>query len=311
MAVPNLTKEDIKSILANEDIEIGTIIKGGQKIVVPVVNKNDKYLAKFIEINNSSIFTQNGDDAEKIEDSTLGRLRREIEILSKSDCENIVAIYSDNLMYKNYKGQHIYYYLEEYIEGCDIQKLLDQNYKFTINEIFNFAFCINRAIACLWSNKIIHRDIKPQNIIYNSEKNKFILIDPGVAFDLGGVSYTQTGGLVGTKFFMSPEQYITSKRRNLDFRSDHFLLGICLYIIATNKHPFFMNAKNEQDVLYNILYNKHIPVVELNPSIPIDLSNIIDKLLSKETFKRYRTPNLLEQDLIKAQGGLHGSLYST
>lgn len=311
MAVPNLTEEDIKSILADENIEIGSIVKGGQKIVVPIITNNGKYLAKFIEIKNSYIFSKKSDDYEKIEDSTLGRLRREISILSKSNCENIVKVFSNNLLYKNYNDHHIYYYFEEYIEGSDIQKLLDENYEFSLDEIFNFAFCINRAISCLWSNRIIHRDIKPQNIIYNTENNKFVLIDPGVAFDLDDISYTQTGGLVGTKFFMSPEQYNTSKRRNLDFRSDHFLLGICLYILATKTYPFFLNAETEQEVLFNILYNKHISVVELNPSIPVVLSDIIDRLLAKETFKRYRTPNLLEQDLIRAQGVLHGSLHST
>ena len=312
MAIPSLTSEDINLILDEIVItNVGQPIQGGQKLVVPIITQNGKFLAKFIEVKDCGIFSIPGDDQESIEDATLGRLKREISILSTCNCENIVKIYSDGLKYKEYRGQHIYYYIEEFIEGIDINQLITQKYIFSVDEIFNFAICINNAIDCLWGFKIIHRDIKPQNIIYDTKNSRFVLIDPGIAFDLSDISYTQTGTVVGTKFFMSPEQHIHSLRRHLDFRSDHFLLGLCLYCISTGMHPFFMDARNDQDVIYNIIHKKQVPAYEINPSIPIELSIIIDRLLSKEMFKRYRTPALLEQDLIKAKGVYNDSLHST
>ena len=109
---------------------------------------------------------------------------------------------------------------------------------------------------------------------------------------------------------MSPEQ-LHSKKRELDFRSDHFLLGICLYSMVTRTHPFFINAKSVPEVQYNIINTRHRPVVDCNPDFPLGLSRIIDRLLSKEPFKRYRTTALLNEDLKKVQGEYYGSIHTT
>lgn len=310
MSVPYLTKEDVVAILKDNNIvDIEPQVNGGQKAVIPIITVHHKYLAKFIEIPRFAFCTF-GDDIENIEDVSLGRLKREIEILYKSNCENVVKVFSDKLNYINYNEHHLYYYTEEFIEGTDVNKLIECHYPFSIDEIFNFAYCINNAISCLWANKIIHMDIKPQNIIYNKHDNRFVLIDPGIAFDLGDISYTQTGQLVGTPLFMSPEQ-LNAKKRDLDFRSDHFLLGISLYSIATGTHPFFINAKSIPEVQYNIINSKQKPITDYNPEFPKGLSKIIDRLLAKEPYKRYRTTDLLNEDLIKAQGEYYDSIHTT
>ena len=310
MSIPYLTLEDVKAILQDESIiSIDTPLRGGQKAVIPINTSQGKYLAKFIEIPQNELCSF--DEFESVEDATLGRLKREIEILSKSNCENVVKVYSDKLNYVQYNNHHIYYYIEEYIEGNDLYALINQGYQFSINDIFNLAFCINNAISCLWKNKIIHRDIKPQNILYNDINKKFILIDPGIAFDLADISYTQPGQTVGTPIYMAPEQFKPALKRNLDFRTDHFLLGMSLYCVATNSHPFHFNATSIQEVQFNILNRKHIPINQQKPDFPLEFSNIIDRLLSKEVFKRYRTIDALDEDLRKAQGVYYDSLHTT
>lgn len=310
MTVPYLTKDDVIAILKDDNIiDVESQINGGQKAVVPVITENSKYLAKFIELPPNAFCTI-GDDSENIEDVALGRLKREIEILYKSNCENVVKVFSNKLNYVEYHGHNLYYYTEEFINGTDVNKLLQEKYPFSIEEIFNFAYCINNAISCLWANKVIHRDIKPQNVIYDKINGRFVLIDPGIAFDLDDVSYTQTGQFIGTPIYMSPEQ-LHSKKRELDFRSDHFLLGICLYFMATGVHPFFIKAKGVPEVQYNIINTKHKSILDYNPVFSLSLSKIIDRLLSKEPFKRYRTPNLLIEDLKKAQGEYYDSIYTT
>lgn len=310
MSVPYLTKDDVIAILRDENIiDVEPQINGGQKAVIPVITENNKYLAKFIELPRTAFCTF-GDDSENIEDVSLGRLQREIEILYKSKCENVVKVFSNKLNYIEYNKHNLYYYTEEFVEGTDVNKLIQDKYSFSIDEIFNFAYCINNAISCLWENKVIHRDIKPQNVIYDKNHNRFVLIDPGIAFDLEDISYTQTGQLVGTPIYMFPEQ-LHSKKRELDFRSDHFLLGICLYSMVTRTHPFFINAKSVPEVQYNIINTRHRPVVDCNPDFPLGLSRIIDRLLSKEPFKRYRTTALLNEDLKKVQGEYYGSIHTT
>lgn len=310
MTVPYLTKDDVIAILKDDNIlDVQPQINGGQKAVVQIITKDNKYLAKFIELPKSAFCTI-GDDSENIEDVSLGRLKREIEILYRSNCENVVKVFSNKLNYVEYNGHNLYYYTEEFVNGTDINKLLQDKYLFSIEEIFNFAYCINNAISCLWANKVIHRDIKPQNVIYDKINGRFVLIDPGIAFDLDDISYTQTGQFIGTPLYMSPEQ-LHSKKRDLDFRSDHFLLGICLYSMATGVHPFFIKAKSVPEVQYNIINVRHRPILDYNPDFPQGLSRIIDRLLSKEPFKRYRTPNLLIEDLKKAQGEYYDSIHTT
>ena len=125
-----------------------------------------------------------------------------------------------------------------------------------------------------------------------------MLIDPGVAFDLNGASFTQPGFVVGTQEYLSPEQLNPSARRSLDFRSDHFLLGISMYIIATKKHPFLDGASSIYEVHNNIVNVKNVAAIDLNPEIPMHLSKLIDRLLSKEPHMRYRNCSLLEKELL-------------
>ena len=309
MTVPFLTKEDVIGILKDDSIiEVGPQFQGGQKTVIPIITNNHKYLAKFIEIPHTACCLL-GDDSENIEDVSLGRLKREIGILYKTNCDNVVKVFSNKLNYIEYNNHNLYYYTEEFIEGTDIKRLIEEKYLFSIDEIFNFAYCINNAISCLWSNRIIHRDIKPQNIVYNKSNNRFVLIDPGIAFDLEDISYTQTGQIVGTPIYMSPEQ-LNSQKRDLDFRSDHFLLGICLYSLATGTHPFFMNARDIREVQNNIVNTKHQSIKDYNHSFPAGLSKIIDRLLAKEPYKRYRTTNLLLEELKKAEGEYYDNIYT-
>lgn len=304
MAVPNLSEIDIRNILNDKNIiSIELVQRSGQKLVAKVFIENTTYLVKFIQIPNFCIDDLDNDNFDK-DDATFGRLRREINILKSCNCESLVQVLSDDLMHTVYNNKHIFYYTEEFINGSDLQTLLNNHYNFSIPDVINFALCINSAIAALWQHSIIHRDIKPQNIILNSIKNNFVLIDPGIAFDLQDISFTQAGSIVGTATFMSPEQLNPNNRRSLDFRSDHFLLGICMYLLLTGIHPFYFGADSIYVVHDNIVRKKHLSLKEVRQDVPIDLSKLIDRLLSKEPHMRYRSTQLLEDELLKIKNRL-------
>lgn len=297
MTVPTLNEDDIKILLNDNTITVMSIFRGGQKLVAKIKTKDCICLVKFIQI--SKFFAH-----EETEDSTFGRLRREINILKSCNCENLVKILSKDLTEKEYKNNHIYYYIEEFIDGSNLQSLLEQKYNFSISEVINFALSINNAIATLWEKSIIHRDIKPQNIIYDISRKKFVLIDPGIAFDLQDVSFTQAGNIVGTATFLSPEQLNPSIRRSLDFRSDHFLLGICMYLLLTKTHPFYFNANSINQVHINIIRYKHFSVLNYRKDIPKGLAQLIDRLLSKEPHMRYRNTKILKDELLNIKNNL-------
>ena len=133
MSVPYLTKDDVIAILRDENIiDVEPQINGGQKAVIPVITENNKYLAKFIELPKTAFCTF-GDDSENIEDVSLGRLKREIEILYKSKCENVVKVFSNKLNYIEYNKHNLYYYTEEFVEGTDVNKLIQDKYSFSID----------------------------------------------------------------------------------------------------------------------------------------------------------------------------------
>lgn len=87
--------------------------------------------------------------------------------MCRSNCENVVKVFSNKLNYVEYNNHNLHYYTEEFVNGTDVNKLIQDKCSFSNDEFFNFANCINNAISCLWTNKVIHRDIKPQNVIYD------------------------------------------------------------------------------------------------------------------------------------------------
>jgi len=227
------------------------------------------------------------------------RLQREVEILKKCDSPYLVKLGPIAITYINFKNQHLFYYSEEIINGNDLKTLLFHNYKFSFTEIIKLALDINNAIKELWKYQYIHRDIKPENIIYDKVNNKFVLIDPGVAFDLNGDSFTNPGLAVGTLIFLSPDQLNYHGRRNLDFRSDHFALGVVLYLLITGKHPFIPNDCCSQEIISNILNLKPIAPIDLISDMPPLLNTLILRLLSKQPHLRFRTCDILENELKK------------
>lgn len=94
--------------------------------------------------------------------------------MCRNNWENVVKVFSNKLNCVEYNNHNLHYYTEEFVNGTDVNKLIQDKYSFSNDEFFNFANCINNAISCLWTNKVIHRDIKPQNVIYDKIQDRFV-----------------------------------------------------------------------------------------------------------------------------------------
>ncbi len=182
------------------------------------------------------------------------------------------------------------YIAMEYLTGNSLEEILTTS-TLSDEEIFDICYRLAKALAYAHEHKVIHRDIKPSNIIYDRESKKMHLTDFGIA-RMQDAHLTQTGQVVGTPSYMSPEQ-ITGKR--VDHRSDLFSLGTTMYQLFSGRLPF--QADTMATLLYKITMEAPIPLDAIRPDLPPELAMIISRLLKKEAEQRYQSAEALAKDL--------------
>jgi serine/threonine protein kinase len=187
----------------------------------------------------------------------------------------------------------VLYYLEEFVDGLTLEQITRPRLP---RDVIAMANCIIDAIQELWKNGFVHRDIKPANIVRKANMQEYVLLDAGLALDAAGPSLTQTGGIVGTTGYRSPDQ-LQMNKRDLDFRSDLFALGICMYNCLTGEHPFWNQDLPGGDVHHNTLQYASPYPQRWNSALPPDLCDVVMRLLEKERHLRYSRFDHLRIDL--------------
>jgi eukaryotic-like serine/threonine-protein kinase len=268
-----------------KDVEY--LAQGGQKLVYTCIIDDEKYALKLIGYPKEY--------PPEIHVTIEKRVLREIEIMKKIQSRFFIKSGPLKPVTITIDGEPYFVYTEEFIDGMDLKTYLKKQ-PLTINEAITMVNCLTATIKELWENNYVHRDIKPANIMINNVGD-FILLDAGVAFDHTDESLTVYGP-VGTQIYMSPEQMNNSGTgRSLDFRSDLFSMGIVLYEALTQQHPFIQPNNTLTHVIGNILSAKPKPITEINKEVTINFERIINRLLAKRPNMRYRTCQLLQNDL--------------
>jgi len=215
----------------------------------------------------------------------IKRFKKEALLSASFHHENLLAIY--DFLYTN----RSYYLVMEYVDGEDLRTLIDYLAPFPAEVAALVILDIARALEYTHMRNIIHRDIKPGNILLSFEGD-VKLIDFGVAKDEISTRLTMTGMIVGTPAYMSPEQANGSR---LTVQSDLFALGILLYEMLTGVKPFW--GENNTEILSKLIRNKYVPAQRINPEIPRALRRIIVKALRKEPRRRYHQATEMIHDL--------------
>ena len=200
-----------------------------------------------------------------------------------------------------YNNQNLLFFTEEWIEGYDLKRKLENDGPFSYNDTIKLGIDIAQAIEELWKHSKIHRDIKPGNIVYDKNSGQYILLDMGLAFDLEDKSLTAYGYIPGTKIYFSPEQLSIDKKRFMDFRSDLFSLGIVMYECVTGVHPFYVRGMSDDSLFHSILNDVPKRPSEYRNDMIKELDYIIMRLLGKSPHLRYRTCQQLIESLENAR----------
>jgi serine/threonine protein kinase len=187
-----------------------------------------------------------------------------------------------------------------YVAGESLQGRLDRQGPLALKQILRIAHQTAAGLAAAHSQGLVHRDVKPSNILLEQGIERALLTDFGLARAADDASLTHTGYLPGTPHYMSPEQ---ARGDPIDARSDLFSLGSVLYAMCTGRPPF--RADTSFGVLRRITDTQPRPIREVNGDIPIWLASIVEKLLSKQPGERFGSAaelaQLLEQCLAHVQ----------
>ena len=213
----------------------------------------------------------------------IERARREIDIMRQCDCPHLVRMGPLDLHDISIGGQAFVYYLEEFEDGTPVDMLTKP---MRLLDCKTLGLHLARAISALWERRYVHRDIKPSNIILRTGGQLFVLLDAGLALDLTGPSLTRGGGVVGTQLYWCPDQIRLTKRQ-LDFRTDLYAVGLCMYECLTGVHPLWNARVDRTDLIDNILNLVPLPPAEFRAEIPLRLQEVVLRLLEKEPHLRY------------------------
>ena len=177
-----------------------------------------------------------------------------------------------------------------YFRGASLQKRLDQEGPPPLPEILRIGTQIAAGLAAAHAQGLVHRDVKPANILLEEGVERVAITDFGLARAVDDATMTRTGVIAGTPQYMSPEQ---ARGESVDQRSDLFSLGSVLYAMCTGRSPF--RADTSYGVLRRLTDKEPRPIREINPDIPEWFCAIVEKLMSKRLEDRFQSAEQLAE----------------
>lgn len=209
------------------------------------------------------------------------RFSREIRAVGKLSHPNIVGIY-DTDEAEDAQGVVVPYFVMEFVDGKDLQEYLGDGMRFPLAKTIDLACQILDAFEYTHKLGIIHRDVKPANIFLTGE-GRIKIADFGIA-RVDNSSLTQTGAVIGTPNYMSPEQ---CSGQAMDSRSDLFSIAVVVYELLTGEKPFSANSAHA--TMMKLVQSHPEPPSVFNPSLPKTLDSIIGRAMAKSPDERYQS----------------------
>jgi len=270
------------SIFASRYEVIEELGKGGMGKVYKVLDKevNEKIALKLL---NPEIAA---------DEKTIDRFRNELKFARKIGHRNVCRMYD----LSREEGTH--YITMEYVPGEDLKSTIIRVGQLSVGKATFIAKQVCEGLAEAHRLGVVHRDLKPQNIMLDKEGNARIM-DFGIARSLKAKGLTGAGVMIGTPEYMSPEQ---AEVKEVDQRSDIYSLGVILYEMVTGRVPF----EGETPLNIAMKHKSETPrnPKELNSQIPEDLSRVILRCLEKDKDKRYQGAEAVLSELANIEKGM-------
>ena len=207
----------------------------------------------------------------------VARFKREATSIARLSHPNIVNVHDVG------EEEHINFIVMEYIDGKTLKEIIKENGRLSSVKTVDIVFQVAKALECAHKSNIIHRDIKPDNIMI-TEDNMVKVMDFGIAKVDDSRTATNCNNVMGTVRYFSPEQ---AKGNIADCRTDIYSLGIVMYEMVTGQVPY--NAESSISIAMMHIQEPVIPPKEIIKDIPENINGIILKCMQKEPIKRYQT----------------------
>ena len=257
---------------------IKTIGEGG---MANVYLANDTILDR-----NVAVKVLRGDLAD--DEKFVRRFQREAISASSLSHPNIVEMYDVG------EDDGNYYIVMEYVDGKTLKSLVKRRGALTLPEVIDIMLQLTSAISCAHDSYIIHRDIKPQNVLI-LEDGRVKITDFGIAMALNSHELTQTNSIMGSVHYLPPEQ---ANGSGSTIKSDIYSLGILMYELITGKIPF--KGDNAVEIAIKHMKEQIPSVCKINPDIPQSIENVILKACAKNPKNRYDTVKEMYDDIKNA-----------
>lgn len=284
------------SASASDTLEIGTVLAGRYEIL-QLIGRGGMgavYKARDTELDRTVALKLIRPELAR-DPQILKRFKQELILARQVTHKNVIRIFDLG------QSDGIKFITMDFVEGRDLHHSLLEKGKFPPEQAARIMLQICRALEAAHSEGVIHRDLKPQNIMLDASGRVYVM-DFGIARSAYLPGMTQTGALIGTPEYMSPEQ---GRGEKLTERSDIFSLGIIFYELLTSKSPYYSDTPLA--TLWKRMTEKVTPPVVVDPTLPQALNDIVVKALEIEPKNRFASAGEMAQQLEIWLGPSEGS----
>lgn len=259
------------------------IAKGGFKTVYRAELAGGVEALKVVSIPDGS----ESKDHEKFRDECVARVEREVKILEQCVSPFLVKTGETLCSHHRFSGDDFVIYSEEFLDGEDLWKIVrSEDRKSPLeSEVKELLASLLKAIKELWSMGVIHRDIKPLNVMKTPiPGRKFVLIDLGIAFSMHDTALTFNASVrdpMATFRYIAPERCDPRHRANLDYRCDIYSAALTVFEYAAGKHPIAHDSDDKVKTVTRALMEEATPLADLRTDLDPALCRIIDQMLKK------------------------------